>query len=239
MSHRVFHVKEVAAHLHLTPKDVERLVKRGEIPHERHGERLLFRRQEIDAWASQRIMSLPEERLASYHAASSARVQAISNHTTLIPCLLAPGRISPALESRTRASILRAMVAMADATGLLCDPSELLAAIEEREKLCSTALPGGVALLHPRHHTPYMTDESFIVLGRVVQPIHFGAMDGLPTDLFFLVCCQDDHLHLHTLARLCTLCQKTGVLAELRAAATADAMFYAIAAAEEQLLHRM
>lgn len=239
MPHRVFNVKEVASYLHLASADIEKLVKQGEIPHQRQGERLVFRRDDIDAWASQRIMSFPADRLANYHSKSSASVKHISDHTALMPCLLAANRIAPAMEARTRASIIRNMVSLADATGLVSDPAELLAAIEEREKLCSTALPGGFALLHPRHHTPYMTDESFIVIGRVIQPIHFAAPDGQPTDLFFLICCQDDHLHLHTLARLCTLFQKTGALTDLRSAATAGGMFDAVVAAEERLLRTM
>lgn len=236
MPHRVFNTREVAKYLHLGTEDVERLVKRGEMPCERQGDRMVFRRQEIDAWASQRIMNLTGEPLADYHAQSSARVRAISDHEALIPCLLTEDRIAPAMESRTRASVVRDMVALADSTGLPTDAAELLAAIEDRERLCSTALAGGVALLHPRHHAPYMTDASFMVIGRVVQPIHFGAMDGQPTDLFFLVCCQDDHLHLHALARLCTLYQKTRVLEELRNAAGAAGMFKAITEAEAQTL---
>ncbi len=236
MPHRVFNIREVAQYLHLAPEDVERLVKRGEVPCERQGERLVFRRQEIDAWASQRIMSLSDDQLPGFHTKSTARRRAISDEEALIPCLLSKDRIAPALASRTRASVLRDMVALANATGLPTDPTELLDAIEEREKLCSTALPGGVALLHPRHHTPYLTDASFIVIGRVVQPIHFGSMDGQPTDLFFLLCCQDDHLHLHALARLCTLYQKTRILEELRTADGATEMYHAITAAEAQIL---
>jgi len=74
------------------------------------------------------------------------------------------------------------------------------------------------------------------VLGRTVQPIHYGAPDGRPTDLFCLLCCQDDKLHLHTLARLCLVAQKTELLSQLRAAPDAAALHECLLAAEEAVI---
>lgn len=239
MSHQVLNIKEAAGYLHLNPADIEKLVKRDEIPHIRQGERVVFRRQDIDAWASQRILHLSNDHLSDYHALSSKRARQVSDNDALIPTLVSAAGIRADMPCRTRSSIIRAMVALAETTGLVSDPADLLAAIEEREQLCSTALPGGVALLHSRYHAPYMATESFIVIGRTVQPIHFGALDGRPTDLFFLVCCLDDHLHLHALARLCALYQKTGVLDALRLADSSAEMLAAMLAAEQQLLRSM
>ena len=52
MAHRIFNLYEVADYLHLSRGDIERLVRRNEIPFERKGEKLIFNRAEIDAWAS-------------------------------------------------------------------------------------------------------------------------------------------------------------------------------------------
>ena len=95
-------------------------------------------------------------------------------------------------------------------------------------------MPGGLALPHPRSPDPYLFDTSFLVVGRPVQEIHFGATDGEPTQLFFLLCCQDDRLHLHTLARLCLLALKTDMLAQLRAAPDAGTMRNSLIAAEAE-----
>jgi nitrogen PTS system EIIA component len=127
-------------------------------------------------------------------------------------------------------------MALAGRTGLVLDPKGLLTSLEGREELCPTALPGGLALLHPRHHEPYMFEASFIVLGRPIQDIHFGAPDGQPSDLFFLICCRDDRIHLHTLARLCMMAMKTELLSRLRQAADADAMHECILACEQEVL---
>jgi nitrogen PTS system EIIA component len=239
LPHSQFNIKEVAAYLHLTQSDVAALVKRNEIPFKMQGDRAVFRRSEIDGWASQRILKLPEQRLADYHSRSSSGVHTLDHGKALMPRLLTIDRIAPGLGSRTRASAVRDMVRLAEKTELVSDARDLLRMIEEREQLCSTALAGGFAILHPRHHDPYMFSESFIVLGRTIQPIHFGADDGQPTDLFFLVCCQDDRLHLHSLARLCTMCMQTGMLGYLRVAESAGAMLTALCATEKEVIHRL
>lgn len=236
MPHKVFSLEEVARYLHLSCQDVERLVQQGEIPFQKRGRRLAFVRAEIDAWASRRILGLRSEPLAEYHARTSAGTRELFPNRAIIPALLRPDYIEPALPAKTKASVLREMVKLAERTGLVCDPRELLTSLEAREALCSTGLPGGLALLHPRHHQPYMFVASFMVVGRTPQQIPFGAVDGQPTDLFFLVCCQDDRIHLHTLARICTVAQRTDVLEQLRAASDAQAMFEALAAAEQQVL---
>lgn len=239
MPHRIMSVKEVAAYLHLPVADVEQLVRQREIPGQKQGDRTIFRRAEIDAWASQRILKFTSPKLAHYHSTTSAKIKEFSMDAAMMPQLVTPDRINIALTVKTRASTIRAMVALAGSTDLVSDEDELLTLIEEREQLCSTALPGGWAVLHPRHHDPYMFSESFMVVGRTLQPIHFGAQDGQPTNLFFLLCCQDDRLHLHTLARLCTLCMETELLMDLRAAHSNRDMLKAIITAEEAILRHL
>ncbi len=236
MPHRTFNVEELTAYLHLAPGDVEQLMRNSDLPHTRRGGRPVFRRSEIDAWASHRILSLPGERLDAYHEKSAHGTREIFPDGALIPELLHPAYIDLALPSRTRASVVRDMVALAERTGRLLEPRELVQSIEEREALCSTALPGGFALLHARHHAEYRYEGSFIALGRTVQAVPYGAPDGRATQLFFLICCQDDRIHLHTLARLCLLAMNTEVIARLFDAPDAAAAYDLLLEAERTVL---
>ena len=236
MLYRTFGLEEVAHYLHLSRADVERLVKDQDIPFERHGPRLGFRKVEIDAWASQRILGLEGRWLAEYHQKSSREAQQIVAHEAIMPEMIRPDFIEPALTAKTKASVLRQMAALAGKTGRVCDPAALIQGLEAREELCSTGVPGGLALLHSRNPESYLFEEAFLALGRTVQQIPFGAPDGRPTNLFFLIGCPDDRLHLHTLARLCLIAQKTDLLVDLRQAADASAMCDSIIAAEQAVL---
>jgi nitrogen PTS system EIIA component len=236
MSFQLLNVEDVAGYLHLTVADIEQRMKDGEIPFEKRGDRIVFRKGEINAWASQRILGFSGQRLAAYHQKSSRHTQKMLAQESILPEMLETGAIASAMTSKTKASVLRDLVALAEKTGHVWDEKALLAGLMAREESCSTALPGGFALPHPRSQEPHMFDTSFIVVGRPVQEIHFGAPDGQPTHLFFLICCQDDRLHLHTLARLCFIATKTKILDQLRAAPDAQAMREFLIAAEQEIL---
>lgn len=236
MPYQTFGLDEVARYLHMSRADIEHLLKNQEIPFEKHGARLIFRKSEIDGWASKRILGLEGKRLTAYHQKTSRAAQEISNDQALLPERLQPSFIDPALPAKTKASVLREMTLLAGKTGRVNDPEGLLEELTAREELCSTGVPSGLALLHPRRPDPYLIEESFIVLGRTVQEIPFGAPDGKPTDLFFMIGCPDDRMHLHTLARLCLMAQKTEVLNELRQAVTSEAMYEVMISSELAVL---
>jgi len=239
MPHTRFNLNEAAEYLHISVDDLTTLVKRGEIPFEKTVSRYVFKRGEIDAWESRRLLGLREDYLDAYHRKSSAKMHDLSKNSAIMAELLKPSWIKPALTSRTKSSIIRDMVDLADSTGLLNDKKGLLDSVIEREKLCTTALSGGLAILHSQHHEPYMSEDSLVVLGRTVQPVPFGSPDGRTTDLFFLVCCQDDRIHLHVLARICMLCQQTPLLMNLRELETAQEIYDAIVYHEIELVRTL
>ena len=236
MPYRTFNLEEVARYLHLARPDLERLVKQQAIPFEKHGDRLVFRKVVVDAWASQRILGLHGRRLADYHEQSSSDTRELLPRGAMMPALIEADFIDPELPAKTKSSVLRQMVALADKTGRVWDAAAFRAGLEARESLCPTAIPGGLALLHARSPEASWFESPFLVLGRTVQDIHFGSPDGRPTRLFFLLGCPDDRLHLHTLARVCLMAQKTDLLAQLQEAATATLMQEMIVSAEESVL---
>jgi excisionase family DNA binding protein len=238
MSYQTLTLEAVAEYLHLSQDDVAQRVKRNEIPFEKRGQRIVFLKETIDLWASQRLLSLPEQRLTEYHHKSTHGTRKILSTQALLPDMVQPAFVSAALPAKTKSSVLRELTALALKTGRLNNPQDLLASLEAREALCSTGMPGGFAIPHPRVPDPYLFDASFIVLGRTTQEIHFGAPDGQPTNLFFLVCCKDDRLHLHTLARICLIARKTPVLDQLRQSADAPSMHACLLAAELDALSK-
>lgn len=239
MPYRTFELEEAAKYLHLPTAELEKLVHENEIPFERHGGRVVFRKQAMDTWASPRILGLQGRRLAEYHQKSSHSTEKFLANRALIPELIKPAYIAPALAAKTRASVIREMVALAEKTGRVFNTKELLAGLQSREELCSTGLPGGLAILHTRQPEAYLFESQFMVLGRTIQQIPFGAPDGQGTDLFFLVACPDDRLHLHTLARLCVMVQKTDLLEQLRAALEPNSMYEVLVQSEQTVLGQL
>ncbi|NCD22714.1 MAG: helix-turn-helix domain-containing protein [Spartobacteria bacterium] len=216
MPFRFFNLAEAAEFLHMPAERVEELARRGELPCEHTGGRLSFRHHALDEWASRHLLESSAEILADFHRRTTAKYHDLAADAAIVPTLVKPEWIRPGLTCRSKSSILREMVELADATGLLCYRDELLESLVEREKLCSTALSGGLALLHPRNHEPYMFEDSFVVVGKTVGQVPFGSPDRSTTDVFFLICSQDDRIHLHVLARLCMMCHQTSLLLAMR-----------------------
>ncbi|HEY4299296.1 MAG TPA: PTS sugar transporter subunit IIA [Candidatus Didemnitutus sp.] len=236
MARETLTLEEVAAYLHLELRHVERLVKEGQIPHVRRGERFLFVRSDIDAWASQRLLGLPDEGLDWYHRRTMPGAKVAFADAALMPVLVKPEFIDLELAARTRASALAEMAALGGRTGRVLDVKALQASLEEREEMSSTALPGGFALLHPHRQEAYVFEGSLVALGRTVQGIHFGAPDHRPTRLFFLVCCADAPIHLHVLARLSLLALRTDLIPRLWEVPTPAEAFDLLVSAERSVL---
>ena len=238
MPHRVFTLSEASEYLHLSERDVAALVKRHEIPYRKQAGRIVFPRIEIDRWASHRLLGMDDGDMGDFHRQSTAKVHDLSSRHALLPELLQPNHIEPFLEGKTKPKIIHNMVDLADATGKLWDRDGLLQGVKDREELCSTALSGRAALLHPPHHEPYMFEDSFICLGRGNQPVLFGAEDGSTTRHFFLICSQEDRIHLHLLARVSMICYRSDALERLDAAESAGEMMDILVDAEQKVITR-
>jgi len=238
MPHRTLSLQELSEYLHLKEEDILRLVKRREIPHRQQGDQLVFPRIEIDRWASQRLLGMDHDDVGDFHARSTAKVHDLSARHALIPELMELNSIDAHLDGKTRPKIIRNMVDLADRTGKVWDLDGLLKGVEEREELQSTALAGGVALLHPPHHEPYMFEDSFIVLGRSLNPILFGGPDGAPTQIFFLICSQEDRIHLHLLARISMICRRTEALLRILDAEDRGDIFDILVESEREVIDK-
>jgi len=239
MAGRHLSFEEASKYLHIEPDVLTRMVKQRDVPFTPCGERICFDAEELDTWASQRILKMGRLPLSAYHRGTSLGTRCREGRFSLVSSLFAPNRMATDLRSRTKAAVIRDLVAVAEAAGLLYAPADLVRSLAEREAACSTGLAGGVALVHPRHHDPYLAPDSFALLARTETPIPFGAPDGENTDVFFLICCLDDRLHLHVLARLCTMLGTTDLLARIRAAEDADALLAAISDSETHVLAQL
>jgi PTS system nitrogen regulatory IIA component len=104
----------------------------------------------------------------------------------------------PASDGR---EVLRELADRVAATGLTGDAGALYRALLEREQLGSTCIGHGVAIPHCKLRG---LDHGILAVGIARPPVDFGAADGEPVSLFFLVLSPDDQPaeHLQTLARI-------------------------------------
>ena len=107
----------------------------------------------------------------------------------------------------------------------------ILACLNAREKLGSTGFGAGAAIPHGKLEG---LDKVVGHFARLSTPIDFGAVDGMPVDLVFLLLSPPDAgaEHLKALATVSRVFRDRALLAKLRGARSRDAL-YALLAGQE------
>jgi mannitol/fructose-specific phosphotransferase system IIA component (Ntr-type) len=140
------------------------------------------------------------------------------------------------LKSADRDGVLEELVTQIPALAKQPDARQtLLRALHEREQLHSTGIGDGVALPHARNALVGLVDKPVIVFGRSAQGIPFGAIDGAPSKLFFLLVAPTVTEHLAVLARLSRLLREPTLRHELLTVDTAKKALALIRDAEAKL----
>ena len=226
MSETHMNIDELTRFLGQDYRKTCRMAQRGEIPCRKVGGQFRFNRLEVTQWLQQQLLAKGGNN--GYLHAGLARMDAgITAHRqadpqgAIIAELLREELICPSLKARTKNSVLRELVRLAQRSGLLYDDQALLEALIQREQLGSTAMGGGIAIPHPRRPLPYAIAEPILVVAITPQGIGYGGPDGGTTDVFFMTCSQDDRHHLHVLARLCRILDEKGFGGQLRQAKNA------------------
>lgn len=230
-----FDIDALAAYLHLTPAQIQRLTDRGKLPGRKVAGQWRFSRADIHHWLEDRIGLSDEEELVQVEGMLERTADRGQEPPVSIARLLPLAAIAVPLVARTKRSVITAMTELAAQTGLLWDAEKMAEGVMAREHLHPTALDNGLALLHPRRPQAAILAEPLLALGRTSQGIPFGGARGQMTDIFFLICSTGDRGHLRILARLSRLVGDPALIAALRAADSPLAAQQAIVEFEERM----
>jgi PTS system nitrogen regulatory IIA component len=219
--------KQVAEYLQLSQRSIYRLLERGELPATKIGGQWRFRKAAIDEWIDLHMGRLAPEELRQLSGTRDEDVRLgtlIDEANALIP-----------VSAGDRATVIRQFIEHIR----FQEPVDLVLLVErilERENLCSTALPDGVALLHTlRTSARVLRLHDLVALGRIERPIAFGALDGSFTDTLVLLLARDERHHLALLAKMARMCREPDVLRGLRTLPTATAIVDLIRRTEEAI----
>ena len=144
--------------------------------------------------------------------------------------LLAADSVDAAMTvSNKKALFQQLATAAARQTGLAA--KEIVAALNERERLGSTGFGGGTAIPHGKIEG---LDRMYGYFARLSAPIEFQAVDDLPVDLVFLLLSPVDAGadHLKALASVSRTFRDRSTVAKLRGARSRDALFALLVGSE-------
>jgi|SRR5579864_638195 len=208
-------IQELASLLGRDARELGKLANRGHLPGRKVGGEWRFSRAEIHRWLEQEMNRFSDQELRNLEPANRN-----IDFKPVLSSLLPIESIDLNFPARTRNSALRELVKLTEQSHRVWDPETILEAIIVREENGGTAHEEGFAIPHPHRRIPNTLGESVMAFGRAASAIPFGGPRGSTTDLFFLLCCTEDRLHLRALARLALVLRQESARAQLRAAQT-------------------
>ncbi|MBK7496954.1 MAG: PTS sugar transporter subunit IIA [Candidatus Omnitrophica bacterium] len=148
---------------------------------------------------------------------------------------LRDGRILISIEGRTKADILKSMIAVLENQEIISNSEKLFADFLDRESKGSTGIGNGIAI--PRSGAPIRFSRLEYVFANSVEGVDFESLDGEPVHILFLmVAPAGSHgIHIKALARISRILNDEGTRVRLRKATTPDEIIQLIRDREEEL----
>lgn len=179
-------VQDAARLLKVSEETVYRFIREENFPAEQFNDRYHINHQRLIEWAHERHIPLAVANVEGLPTLDSA---------------LAAGDILRDIQGDDKREVLHVV------TNLMPLPEEtdrsfLFDMIWAREQLGSTGFGNGIAIPHARRPIMLGTDQSFLTVVYMAKPIDFGAVDGQPVSVLFLLVTPTIRVHLHLLARL-------------------------------------
>ena len=130
--------------------------------------------------------------------------------------LLSTDKIALGASAADKEGAIDLLVDLQDKSGCLTDRQTYKEAILAREAQTSTAIEMGIAVPHAKSGCVTSPSLAACILK---EGVDYGAMDGQPSDLFFMIAAPlDGDLHLEILSHLMVLLMDFNFISELRAA---------------------
>jgi PTS system nitrogen regulatory IIA component len=147
--------------------------------------------------------------------------------------ILSEDVVLPALAGRSKEDVIQELAGIVARSHPEIDRTRLVQALEERERLNSTALGEGVAIPHGKLGGVRQVLAAF---GRSPGGVDFSSLDDKPTHLFFLLVAPEDSAgaHLKALARISRLLKSSDFRSRLMRAADAHELFEIIREEDEK-----
>lgn len=134
--------------------------------------------------------------------------------------LLSTDRIALGAQVSDKEQAIDKLVELQMAGGCIDDREAYRKAILAREEMSSTAIEQGIAVPHAKSNAVSAPSLAAMTL---TQGVDYGAMDGQPSDLFFMIAAPlNGDLHLEILSRLMVLLMDGEFVKALRSAADAQ-----------------
>jgi PTS system nitrogen regulatory IIA component len=186
-------VREAAALLKATERQVYRWVDEGEIPFQHVRHQVRFNRTDLLEWATSRRLPIS---LEAFDADLDPEDRAPS-----LADALRRGGVHHDVPASDRATALRAAVERMPLPASV-DREFVVDVLVARERSSSTAIGEGIAIPHVRQPVVAAGSPALVSVSYLHQPVPFGAPDAKPVHTVLLIVSSTVRTHLQMLAHI-------------------------------------
>jgi len=207
---RIMTTKEVADYIKVNEKTVLKLVQYGELPGVKVGSQWRYHLVAVDQYLQKQLVESSDDDLDLI----------IKTKERPIPLsrLVDERWIDLNMQALNKKKVLSQLARMAHSSKLTPSYEGLYTALEEREKMLSTAVGQGVAMPHPRFPHHLLFKEPHIIIAKVNLGVDFDAPDNKKVYLFFMPCAPSEYVHVRLLAKISKLLHIPNVIERLKSA---------------------
>ncbi|MCK5548835.1 MAG: PTS sugar transporter subunit IIA [Thermoplasmata archaeon] len=205
----VMTLREVAEYLKLNQRSVLKMAHEREIPATKVLNHWRFMRSLINEWLICKMGAVP-----------SSVVPAGSDNDITFADLLRDQFINVDIVPADKVEILGQLIYPLVQAGVVKNRRVFLDRLIQREEMLTTVIGNSVAVPHMRHPSNRLFTEPALAVGICREGTYFGAENGDPTHIFFLICADDESRHLRILAKVGKLAADKKVTTRLRKART-------------------
>jgi PTS system nitrogen regulatory IIA component len=194
LSGNLLTLAEIANYLKVAEKTVLRMIQKDEIPCVKIASQWRFDKGLIDDWILNKMNTI--------HTDDLTNLMQIDPDSVPLSRLTSEEFILTDLVQGDAESVLRALSKPLVDAGLVNDHDAFVIKLLSRENMISTGLGNGVAMPHIRNPRENTSSRPVIVIGICKDGIEFGALDGKPVKLFFLIYTNNEIAHLRIIAKI-------------------------------------
>jgi len=205
---RIMTTKEVADYIKINEKTVLKLAQYGKLPAVKVGSQWRYHLVAIDKYLQKQLVESSDDDLDLI----------IKTKKNPIPLsrLVDERWIDLNMQASSKKKVLSQLARLANSARLSPSYEGLYIALEEREKMLSTAVGQGVAIPHARIPSQLLFKEPHIIIAKVPVGIDFDAPDKQKVHLFFMPCAPSEYIHVRLLAKISKLLHVPNVIERLK-----------------------
>src|SRR5579863_3108606 len=136
MENETMDLEQLASYLHRDVREVSKMASRGHVPGQKIGGQWRFASAEINYWIETQMPSYND---AELQALETGTGRGRDDNQLLLTSLLSESTMGVPLGGRTKVSVLKELVGLAEQSWQVFDADALLSAVKQREELGSTA----------------------------------------------------------------------------------------------------